>query len=407
MTPNNIPQGYKATALGIIPQEWEVKRIKDFGPVITGSTPSTLDSENYGGRYMFVSPADLSEDAKYIMTTEKTLSDKGYSQARRIPKGSIMFTCIGSTIGKIGIASQDLATNQQINSIVTNGEYLFYALSFQSNRIKILANEQAVPIINKSDFERIKVAFPPLAEQRKIAEVLGVWDEAIEKQARLIEKLALRKRALMQRLLSAKLRLPGFSSPWQKVNYSDILKEVRRTLIWDENELYDLISVRRRSGGVFHRESLYGHEIKTKTLRPALEGDFLISKMQIVHGASGVVPQQLSGMKISGSYIALIAKDPKELNINYFNLWSQMPLFYHQTFVSSYGVHIEKMTFDLDAFMSLSMNLLPIEEQNRIVEVISTATDEIELAKEKLERLRRQKRGLMQQLLTGKKRIKY
>ena len=56
----NIPQGYKATALGIIPQEWEVKRIKDFGPVITGSTPSTLDSENYGSRYMFVSPADLS-----------------------------------------------------------------------------------------------------------------------------------------------------------------------------------------------------------------------------------------------------------------------------------------------------------------------------------------------------------
>lgn len=84
-----------------------------------------------------------------------------------------------------------------------------------------------------------------------------------------------------------------------------------------------------------------------------------------------------------------------------------MPLFYHQTFVSSYGVHIEKMTFDLDAFMSLSMNLPPIEEQNRIVEVISTATNEIELAKEKLERLRRQKRGLMQQLLTGKRRIKY
>ena len=263
------------------------------------------------------------------------------------------------------------------------------------------------PNITKTDVTRFPILVPPLAEQRKIAEVLGVWDEAIEKQARLIEKLALRKRALMQRLLSAKLRLPGFSEPWKKVNYSDILKEVRRTLTWDENELYDLISVRRRSGGVFHRESLYGHEIKTKTLRPALEGDFLISKMQIVHGASGVVPKQLSGMKISGSYIALIAKDPKELNINYFNLWSQMPLFYHQTFVSSYGVHIEKMTFDLDAFMSLSMNLPPIEEQNKIVEVISTATNEIELAKEKLERLRRQKRGLMQQLLTGKKRVKY
>lgn len=183
------------------------------------------------------------------------------------------------------------------------------------------------------------------------------------------------------------------------------MTETHRSLKWDENELYDLISVRRRSGGVFHRESLYGYEIKTKNLRPALEGDFLISKMQIVHGASGVVPKQLSGMKISGSYIALVAKDPQELNINYFNLWSQMPLFYRQTFISSNGVHIEKMTFDLEIFMSLSMDLPPIEEQNKIVTIISSACKDIELAKQKLELFRQQKHGLMQQLLTGKKRV--
>ena len=137
------------------------------------------------------------------------------------------------------------------------------------------------------------------------------------------------------------------------------------------------------------------------------EPDFLISKMQIVHGASGVVPKQLSGMKISGSYIALVTKAPQELNIDYFNLWSQMPLFYHQTFISSYGVHIEKMTFDLDTFMSLSMNLPPIEEQNKIVAIICAACKEIELSQQKLELLRQQKRGLMQQLLTGKKRVKF
>ena len=413
-TSNNIPQGYKATALGIIPQEWEVKFLGDllsrcangltYDVSITSGIPVT--------RIETISTGEINyAKVGYIP------NESGY-EIFRMQKGDILYSHINSLsqIGKVAYYKGDKEIYHGMNLLLLRAnksldkQYLYYTLL--TDHMRHMAQVIAKPAVNQasistSDLKRVKIAVPPLAEQRKIAEVLGVWDEAIEKQARLIEKLALRKRALMQRLLSAKLRLPGFSEPWQKVNYSDILKEVRRTLTWDENELYDLISVRRRSGGVFHRESLYGHEIKTKTLRPALEGDFLISKMQIVHGASGVVPKQLSGMKISGSYIALIAKDPKELNINYFNLWSQMPLFYHQTFVSSYGVHIEKMTFDLDAFMSLSMNLPPIEEQDRIVEIILTATNEIELAKEKLDRLRRQKRGLMQQLLTGKKRIKF
>ncbi len=394
----NIPQGYKATALGIIPQEWKTIRLKDcFSISAGGDVQKDCFSETRSLQYKYpIYSNSLFNHGLY-----------GFTSHPRHKANSITITGRGA-LGHAEYRETDFDAIVRLlvlaPKIPLNGQYITEYINF---RKPFFYESTGVPQLTAPQIANIQVLFPPLGEQRKIAEVLGVWDEAIEKQARLIEKLALRKRALMQRLLSAKLRLPGFSEPWKKVNYSDILKEVRRALTWDENEIYDLISVRRRSGGVFHRESLYGHEIKTKTLRPALEGDFLISKMQIVHGASGVVPKQLSGMKISGSYIALIAKDPKELNINYFNLWSQMPLFYHQTFVSSYGVHIEKMTFDLDAFMSLSMNLPPIEEQNRIVEVISTATNEIELAKEKLERLRRQKRGLMQQLLTGKKRVKY
>lgn len=413
---NNIPQGYKATALGIIPQVWEVMRLEDLchNEGDYGINAPATDFSDKLPTYLRIT--DIDDDGKFIIANKASVNNPN-SGSYHLKDGDIVFARTGATVGKTYLYNRedgDLVFAGFLIRFSPNAQKIVpYYLKAYTNTstywkwVKITSQRSGQPGINATEYCSLQIPVPPLAEQRKIAEVLGVWDEAIEKQARLIEKLALRKRGLMQRLLSAKLRLPGFSEPWKKVNYSDILKEVRRTLTWDENELYDLISVRRRSGGVFHRESLYGHEIKTKTLRPALEGDFLISKMQIVHGASGVVPKQLSGMKISGSYIALIAKDPKELNINYFNLWSQMPLFYHQTFVSSYGVHIEKMTFDLDAFMSLSMNLPPIEEQNRIVEVISTATNEIELAKEKLERLRRQKRGLMQQLLTGKKRVKY
>ena len=385
--PKTIPQGYKATALGIIPQEWEVKRIKDFGPVITGSTPSTLDSENYGGRYMFVSPADLSEDAKYIMTTEKTLSDKGYSQARRIPKGSILFTCIGSTIGKIGIASQDLATNQQINSIVTNGEYLFYALSFQSNRIKILANEQAVPIINKSDFERIKVAFPPLAEQRKIAEVLGVWDEAIEKQARLIEKLALRKRALMQRLLSAKLRLPGFSEPWKELKINKITtikkgEQVNKNVLFS-NAKYPVIN-----GGITPSGYLDTYNTKANTITISEGGN-----------SCGYVNFMTTPFWSGGHCYTIDAKD----GIN--NLFIYQLLKNNEKYIMSLRVGSGLPNIQIKDLGNLKFMIPTYQEQTAIAEVLTAADREIDLAKEKLERLRRQKRGLMQQLLTGKKRI--
>ena len=95
------------------------------------------------------------------------------------------------------------------HTAIVDTEFLYIRILHE--RLYRIADTSSIPQINNKHIIPYKIAVPPLAEQRKIAEVLGVWDEAIEKQARLIEKLALRKRALMQRLLSAKLRLPGFS----------------------------------------------------------------------------------------------------------------------------------------------------------------------------------------------------
>ncbi len=84
--------------------EWIIKQISEVGNVITGSTPSTRDEENYGGEERFCAPGDLGK-GKYIDDTEKKVSRKGFQKGRIIPPGSILATCIGSTIGKIGIAS--------------------------------------------------------------------------------------------------------------------------------------------------------------------------------------------------------------------------------------------------------------------------------------------------------------
>lgn len=392
-----IPQGYKATPLGIIPQEWKTIRLKECFSISAGrDVQKDCFSPFFSSQYKYpIYSNSLSNHGLY-----------GFTSHPRHIANSITITGRG-TLGHAEYRDTNFDAIVRLlvlsPKIPLDGQFITEYINF---RKPFFYESTGVPQLTAPQITSTQIVFPPLTEQQKIAEVLGTWDKAIEKQSQLIIKLELRKKGLMQQLLTGKKRLPGFNKKWKKICYSDILKEIHRSLIWNDNDLYELVSVRRRSGGVFHRESLYGHEIKTKTLRPALEGDFLISKMQIVHGASGVVPKQLSGMKISGSYIALVTKAPQELNIDYFNLWSQMPLFYHQTFISSYGVHIEKMTFDLDTFMSLSMNLPPIEEQNKIVAIICAACKEIELSQQKLELLRQQKRGLMQQLLTGKKRVK-
>ena len=415
MTKTNIPAGYKDSAVGIIPQEWEVKRIKDLGSVITGSTPPTADVSNYGSEYMFVSPADLSDNQKYVLSTEKMLSSKGYAISRKMPKGTILYTCIGSTIGKIGIASRELTSNQQINAVICNdkNEYLYYALLLTTGRIKMLAGEQAVPIINKSEFENIKLAVPPMEEQRKIAEILGVWDEAIEKQSRLIDKLELRKRGLMQRLLTGRTRLPGFTTPWQKVKLGEIGKISSAGVDKKVNE--GEVPVRLLNFvDVFYRDFIYNDELTHwVTAKPikveqcsVQKGDIFFtpsSEMPTDIAISAVAMEDMKGVVYSYHIVRL--RPHIEMDLHYRAYAFKTDEFYKQAERICDGSG-QRYVISQDEFRNMSIHLPYLPEQKAIAEVLTTADNEIATHRKRLEALRLQKRGLMQQLLTGKTRVK-
>ena len=265
---------------------------------------------------------------------------------------------------------------------------------------------------NVGAFKRLKLPLPPLPEQRKIAGILRTWDRAIETVEALIANARAQKQALMQQLLPQgttppRKRLPGFSGEWREIRLGDLVEEVSRDVDWDDDATYKLISVRRRSEGIFHRESLSGHEILTKSMKVARAGDFLVSKMQIVHGASALVKQPFDGFSISGSYIALIPKDHAKLDIEFFDWYSRTPYFYKLTYISSYGVHIEKMTFNLKSFLKKTI-LVPSSkaEQSAIVVQLNSAEALIGEHQQQAAALRREKAALMQQLLTGKRRVK-
>ena len=150
---------------------------------------------------MWVSPADLGL-LKSITETKTKLSKKGFDKTRALPAGSVLVTCIGSTIGKMGMTTRETSTNQQINAIVVNksnnNEFVYYAV--QSAFPKYLSSiaVQAVPIISKSSFELLPNYRPSIQEQEKIGRLFALLDERIATQSKIIEDLKKLKSAIIE-----------------------------------------------------------------------------------------------------------------------------------------------------------------------------------------------------------------
>lgn len=201
---------------GMVPKGWELSRVKDFGIVYTGKTPPTAESHVFSkstseNRYPFVTPGDLGEK-KYINVAERYVTEKGISYSYRLPANTVCVVCIGSTIGKIGIAKIDVCTNQQINSLVPNqdnsGEFFYYMMSFRTLHFKEIAGVNATPQINKSGFNKYKLLRPiHRDEQKQIANKLSIVDDEILVKINKIESLKTLKKSLMQNLLTEKVRV--------------------------------------------------------------------------------------------------------------------------------------------------------------------------------------------------------
>ena len=236
----------------------------DYGKVVTGNTPPTKDIENYeNGTYLWASPADLGTH-KLISETKTKLSSKGFTKTRPLSKGSVLVTCIGSTIGKTGMATREMSTNQQINSIVVNenndNEFVYYVVQSAFPHYLSSIAVQAVPIISKSSFELLPSKRPSLQEQNKIGKFLSLLDERISTQHRLIEDLKKFKCAIVENVLnnrhSRMIRLGDIGSYIRGLTYSsnDVVEQ-NGTFIMRSNNIVngcsldyynDVVSVNKR-----------------------------------------------------------------------------------------------------------------------------------------------------------------
>lgn len=404
-TKTNIQAGYKDSSVGIIPQEWEVASLGKLVSITSGESPSLFNLREIG-KYPYIKVEDMNNCEKYQLLSREYTDDERCA----IQKGSIIFPKRGAAItnNKVRIAACQLYMDSNMMAIMPNdfvcGDYLYFKITYE--QLFRIADTSTIPQINNKHIIPYKICLPPLAEQRKIAEILGVWDEAIEKQSRLIEKLELRKRGLMQRLLTGRIHLPGFTTPWQKRRMKDCFEHITDTSNGCE---YLPMTISARLGLISQKDKfdrvIAGDSLKKYT--HIQKGDFAYNKGNSNLYEMGCI-YRLKEQDAVVPFVYICFR-PKQNVIGEF----------YQHFFINHGLDRQLkriitsgargdglLNVDKTDFFELEIVYPPIAEQKAIAEVLTAVDNEIAIHRKKLDSLRMQKRGLMQQLLTGKIRVK-
>lgn len=204
----NAPELYKESPLGWIPKDWDIRRLSEIGKVVTGRTPPSNVPGVWGAGLPFVTPADFVHNAE-IRIGERSISGKGQTFVNLIPADSVLVVCIGSTIGKVSLVTQECATNQQINALVSfagkASVFTREAVTRNVYQLRKWMGLQAVPIVKKSQFEKLKIEWPDEGERTAIERYAKAHDDATDENQRTLEKLQKQKQGLMQDLLTGKV----------------------------------------------------------------------------------------------------------------------------------------------------------------------------------------------------------
>ena len=183
--------------------EWRTYHISDLGRVVTGKTPPSSQPQLFDGTIPFITPSDMSFDCRHISTERFVSADWDSKRRTLLPEGAVCVVCIGATIGKICMSSKPSQTNQQVNSVIVdqtrfNQGFVYYGLRTKAGELVARAAGAATPIINKTAFSEIEINAPSLATQRRIASILGAYDDLIEVNRRRIAVLEEMARGLFE-----------------------------------------------------------------------------------------------------------------------------------------------------------------------------------------------------------------
>lgn len=193
-----------------------------------------------------------------------------------------------------------------------------------------------------------------------------------------------------------KIRLKGFDVEWADKPIGEVLAEKKRPITLRDHQKYELITVKRRNEGVVSRGHLFGRDILVKNYAQLEAGDFVISKRQVVHGATGMIPPELNGAIVSNEYLVAVNSD--QLLTEFLTILASLPDMRQKFFLSSCGVDIEKLFFDAEDWKQRNVTIPGINEQTQIGEYFRGLDSLIGLHQHKHDKLVTLKKAMLQKM---------
>lgn len=429
--PNENKPGYKKTKVGWIPEEWDCTTLQKKVCILSGGTPSKTEDLYWNGSIPWYSAKDLKQfrlGKSLIQITAKGLRNG----TREIQSGTVLVLVRGMMLNRdfpVGLATmQQSAFNQDLKALVPKKEIdpLFLGYWLMTRKRWFLRfvdrSSHGTGKLDTSFLRTSPLPTPPLPEQRKIAEILSTWDEAIDQARKLIDAKKRRKKGLMQQLLTGKKRLPGFEAgdslletplgemppDWPLKKLGEVFEKVRR-----KNEVgEDVVLTASGENGLvdqrtYFTKSVAGHDLSSYYL--LRKGEFAYNRSAMAgypYGAIKRLDRYDAGI-LSTLYSCFALRHDEGFS-DFFMYFFETGLLNRQLrAIAQVGGRAHGLLNVTDSdFYSIVIPVPSEDEQKAIADVLYVMNKEIACHEAELEALEKQKRGLMQKLLTGTVRVK-